>query len=58
MDDVKNIMKLMQRDLYAKCNGVILKEIGEGSAVAEMAITDNHLNGAGIVQGGSSVYVS
>lgn len=46
-------MKLMQRDQYAKCNGVVLKEIGEGSALAEMVVTDNHLNGAGIVQGGA-----
>ena len=53
MEDMKDIMKLMEKDLYARCNGVVLKEIGEGFAVAEMTITDNHLNGAGIVQGGA-----
>jgi acyl-CoA thioesterase len=53
MEKANSIMKLMQRDQFAKCNGVVLKEVGKGSALAEMVITDKHLNGAGIVQGGA-----
>jgi acyl-CoA thioesterase len=50
MEDLKEFFK---RDRFAAYNGIELLEIGEGSAIASMEITENHLNGVGTVQGGA-----
>ena len=45
--------KMMRKDRFAESNHIELIEIGEGTAKARMVITENHLNGVGIVQGGA-----
>jgi len=50
---MENILKLLEKDRFAKCNGIVLKEFYQGYAVAEMVVDDHHLNGAGVVQGGA-----
>lgn len=50
---MENILKLLEKDRFAKCNGIVIKEFYQGYAVAEMVVDDHHLNGAGVVQGGA-----
>lgn len=45
--------KLIDKDRFAKYIGIKLVEIDAGYALAQMEITENHLNGVGIVQGGA-----
>lgn len=40
-------------DQFAKHSGVRLIEVGSGSAIAEMEISNYHLNGLGIAHGGA-----
>ena len=51
MDDEK--IKIVRNDKFAKFIGIELVEVENGYAQAQMKITPNHLNGLGIVQGGS-----
>ncbi|MHB1485072.1 MAG: PaaI family thioesterase [Saccharofermentanales bacterium] len=51
MDDEKT--QLVRKDKFAKFIGIELVEVGDGYAKAHMMITPDHLNGLGIVQGGS-----
>ncbi len=44
---------LNEKDRFARHNGMQLTKVKEGYAVAEMEINENHLNGAGVVQGGA-----
>lgn len=45
--------KLNQTDRFAHVNGVRLTFVGEGIARAEMDVTEDHLNGGGVCQGGA-----
>ncbi len=44
---------LNEGDRFAANNGIQIIEIGEGSAKAEMTVTDGHLNAGGVCQGGA-----
>ena len=44
---------LNENDMFAKHNNIRLTVVREGYAEAEMEINKNHLNAAGIVQGGA-----
>jgi len=44
---------LNENDRFAKHNNIKLTEVGEGYAVAEMEVNNNHLNAADVVQGGA-----
>ena len=45
--------ELMKKDRFVAHSGIELIEVGEGSAVARMEVSDIHLNGVGVVQGGA-----
>lgn len=44
--------RLNNNDLFAKSIGARLIEVSEGYARAELTVTEHHLNGAGVCQGG------
>jgi acyl-CoA thioesterase len=52
MDD-RSIREFLERDRFARENGMEIGEIRVGFARTEMTITPHHLNGAGILQGGA-----
>lgn len=47
------IINLMKNDRFAAFVGIELIEVKPGYAVAKMDISDNHLNGVDIIQGGA-----
>ncbi len=47
------IEKYFQKDKFAEFNGIKILEIKKGWAKVKMEITQNHLNGVGIVHGGA-----
>ena len=47
------IGELLANDRYAARSGIELLETGDGYAKARMPITPEHLNGAGVCQGGA-----
>ena len=47
------LLKLLENDRFAAFVGVELIEIQPGYAVAKMEITEKHLNGVNIIQGGA-----
>ncbi len=47
------MIKLVKNDRFAAYVGIKLVEVEPGRAVTQMEITDDHLNGVGIVQGGA-----
>jgi len=48
-----DIIKLMEKDRFAAYSGIKLIKVSIGYALAQMKITDNHLNGVNIVHGGA-----
>ncbi|MDO8870797.1 MAG: hotdog fold thioesterase [Methanobacteriaceae archaeon] len=50
---MEQIKKYFQKDKFAKFNGIEILEIKKGWAKVKMDITENHLNGVGIVHGGA-----
>ena len=50
MDHIK---KLFKKDYFARQCGIQIDEVREGTAVCTMEVTQNHLNGLGIVMGGA-----
>lgn len=48
-----DITKLMEKDRFAAYVGIELVEVQPGYAVAKMVITERHLNGVDIIQGGA-----
>lgn len=48
-----DIMKFVENDRFAAYVGIKLVKVEPGYAVTQMEITDNHLNGVNIVQGGA-----
>jgi acyl-CoA thioesterase len=44
---------MMRADRFAATSGMRLVEVGEGRAVTRMKVRPEHLNGAGVVQGGA-----
>jgi acyl-CoA thioesterase len=51
MDAIKDFFST--HDRFARHNGIVLLEAGEGMAVASMKIEPYHFNGAGTVHGGA-----
>jgi len=49
-DDLMNFFK---KDRFAYNNGIRLIKVEPGFAIAQMTVTENHLNAANIVQGGA-----
>jgi acyl-CoA thioesterase len=50
---METLFELIQKDRFAGYNNIELLEIGEGTAKAQMIVTENHLNAVGIIQGGA-----
>lgn len=50
---VKAVEACLSKDRFAASCGIRLCEVGAGYAKAEMAVTRDHYNGLGIVQGGA-----
>ncbi|MCR4441520.1 MAG: PaaI family thioesterase [Peptococcaceae bacterium] len=50
---MNKIAKFFERDRFAAFAGIRLVEVEPGRAVAEMEISDNHLNAVDVVQGGA-----
>lgn len=47
-----DVIKRMENDRYAKFSGIVLEEIRPGYAKVSVNISDMHLNGVDIIQGG------
>jgi acyl-CoA thioesterase len=47
------MMSFFQKDRFARYNGIELLEAADGHAKTRMAVTEDHLNGLGIVHGGA-----
>ncbi|MDR3599241.1 MAG: PaaI family thioesterase [Desulfosporosinus sp.] len=47
------LMKLLDNDRFAALVGIELVKVQPGYAVAKMEITEKHLNGVNIIQGGA-----
>ena len=47
------IQEFLKQDKFAGLAGIELTEVGNGYARAQMLITENHLNGGGVCQGGA-----
>jgi acyl-CoA thioesterase len=47
------VRAMMRADRFAAVNGMRLVEVGEGHARTRMSVRPEHLNGAGVVQGGA-----
>ena len=47
------LKEFLKTDRFATCTGVELLEIKPGYARARMEVTDRHLNGGGVCQGGA-----
>jgi len=47
------LMNFFKKDRFAYNNGIKLIKVEPGFAVAQMTVTENHLNAANVVQGGA-----
>jgi acyl-CoA thioesterase len=50
---IKKLEQILKNDRFAKHNEIRLVSIGIGEAIAEMTVSENHLNGVNIIQGGA-----
>lgn len=50
---MKTLKEFLKTDQFATCTGVELIEIKPGYARARMEVTERHLNGGGVCQGGA-----
>lgn len=50
---IRKLEQLLQKDRFALHNDICLVSIAKGEAKAEMQISDKHLNGVDIIQGGA-----
>lgn len=50
---MKTLKEFLKTDRFATCTGVELLEIKAGYARARMEVTERHLNGGGVCQGGA-----
>lgn len=49
----EKLSEMLSKDRFAQHNGIKLVSVKEGEAVAEMLVSENHLNGVDIIQGGA-----
>ena len=52
-DRIKKLEQILRNDRFAHHNEIHLVSIGIGTAMAEMSVSDKHLNGVNIIQGGA-----
>ncbi|GBC61878.1 PaaI family thioesterase [Desulfonema ishimotonii] len=45
--------EFIQKDIFARHAGIELINVSPGQAIARMKISEKHMNGAGVVQGGA-----
>ena len=50
---IKKLENILRNDRFADHNEIRLVSIGIGEAVAEMSVSEKHLNGVNIIQGGA-----
>lgn len=50
---LKKLEQILKKDRFAHHNDIRLVSIGTGEAKAEMQVSDKHLNGVDIIQGGA-----
>jgi len=50
---MKRIIELFEKDNFAKGCGIEIEEVRQGFAKCSMKVTNNHLNGIGILMGGA-----
>jgi len=50
---IKKLEEILKNDRFASYNEISLVSIGNGEAVAEMPVSEKHLNGVNIIQGGA-----
>jgi acyl-CoA thioesterase len=50
---IKKLEQILLNDRFAAHNDIHLVSIGIGEAVAEMTVSEKHLNGVNIIQGGA-----
>lgn len=50
---LEKLEQILKNDRFAQSNEIRLVSIGEGEAQAEMQVSDKHLNGVNIIQGGA-----
>ena len=50
---IKKLEQILKNDRFAHHNDIRLVSIGKGEAIAEMPVSEKHLNGVNIIQGGA-----
>jgi len=50
---IEKLEQILRNDRFANHNEIRLVSIEKGEATAEMTVTENHLNGVDIIQGGA-----
>lgn len=50
---IKKLEQILKNDRFANHNDIRLISIGKGEASAEMTVSEKHLNGVDIIQGGA-----
>jgi acyl-CoA thioesterase len=50
---IDRLKEMLSRDRFAAHNGIRLVSVKKGEALAEMTVTEQHLNGVDIIQGGA-----
>lgn len=50
---IKKLEQMLMNDRFAGNNDIQLVSVGKGEAVAQMVVTEKHLNGVNITQGGA-----
>lgn len=50
---LEKLEQILKNDRFAQSNEIRLVSVGKGKAQAEMQVSDKHLNGVNIIQGGA-----
>jgi acyl-CoA thioesterase len=53
MERIKKLEQMLKNDRFANHNDIRLVSVGKGEAKAEMIVSEKHLNGVNIIQGGA-----
>jgi acyl-CoA thioesterase len=51
--NIKKLEQILKNDRFANHNDIRLVSIGKGEATAELTVSEKHLNGVDIIQGGA-----
>ena len=52
MKTLEEVRNFFEKDRFATENGAVIDEIGKGSAICSLTLTDSHRNAMGAVMGG------